>query len=139
MPFGDKVPPGGGFLPERYLIRGQKYPPWRPCGISSRKLMRFGDKVPSGGGFLPERYLIRGQKYLLGRPCGISSRKLMRFGDKVPPPGVGFSRKDTLFQCFNPLLDALRGCSIEEFPIFPVYSRVCSLEIIYSPLNITAA
>ena len=53
MPFGDKVPPGGGFLPESYLIRGQKYLLGRPCGISSRKLMRFGDKVPPPGWVSP--------------------------------------------------------------------------------------
>ena len=83
LPFGDKVPSGGGFLPKRYLIRGQKYLPRRPYGISSRKPLPFGDKVPSGGGFLPKRYLIRGQKYLPRRPHGISSRKPLPFGDKV--------------------------------------------------------
>lgn len=45
LPIGDKVPSGGGFLPERYLIRGQKYFPRRPYGISSRKPLPFGDKL----------------------------------------------------------------------------------------------
>lgn len=35
MPFGDKVPSGGWFLPESYLIRGQKYLRGRTASASS--------------------------------------------------------------------------------------------------------